>query len=165
MKEIRTISELSTALTPKISAILDSVARDVKSEIDDTLGEYYREYTPIYYNRTDQLRDCCKIGKVTKQSNSVVVEVYLDIDSLEYRARGADPYKTVVAANSGLHGGFDPNNVSLGQVPWDIIRSNTGTPYGGGTQIWEKPMQRLLNDREIVALFKKHALSHGIKIK
>ena len=164
-KIIKNMNDLTKALEPKIKAILELVAEDVKQEIDNALGEYYDEYSPIYYSRTDQLRDCCKIGKTKMNGNRISIEVYLDIDSLNYRTKGADPYKTVVAANAGLHGGFDPSNTSAGQVPWDVISSNDGSRHGSGTQIWEEPMRELIDNGKLIEIFKKHAKSRGLNIK
>lgn len=162
---IKNMNDLAKVLEPKIKATLELVAEDVKKEIDDALDEYYSEYSPIYYSRTDQLRDCCKIGKTKMNGNKISIEVYLDVDSLNYRTKGADPYKTVVAANAGLHGGFDPSNISSGQVPWDVISSNDGSRHGGGTQIWEEPMQELIDNGKLVEIFKKHAKARGLNIK
>ena len=162
---IKNLKELSKALEPKIKATLELVADDVKQEINDALGEYYDEYSPIYYSRTDQLRDCCKIGKMKMNGNKISIEIYLDADSLNYRTKGADPYKSLVSANSGLHGGFDPSNTSAGQVPWDVISSNDGSRHGSGTQIWEEPMQELIDNGKLVELFKKHAKARGLNIK
>lgn len=164
-QKIKNMNDLVKALEPKIKATLELVAEDIKKEIDDALGEYYDEYSPIYYSRTDQLRDCCKIGKIKMNGNRISIEVYLDVDSLNYRTKGADPYKTLVSANSGLHGGFDPSNTSAGQVPWDVISLNDGSRHGSGTQIWEEPMQELIDNGKLVELFKKHAKARGLNIK
>ena len=149
-KTIRNMNDLSKALEPKINKILDAVAEDVKAVY----------YTP----RTDQLRNCCKISGIKKNGNKLNIEIYLDIDSLHYSTKGADPYKTVVAANAGLHGGWDINNMSSGQVPWSAISSNSGESYGSGTQIWEEPMRELFDEGKLIALFKKHAKTHGLNI-
>lgn len=164
-KTIKNMNDLAKALDQKIKATLELVAEDVKKEIDDTLDEYYTEYSPIYYSRTDQLRDCCKIGKTKMNGNRISIEVYLDVDSLNYRTKGADPYKTLVSANSSLHGGWNPSDTSSGQVPWSVISSNDGTSYGSGTQIWEEPMRELIDNGKLIELFKKHAKQRGLNIK
>ena len=164
-QKIKNLNDLAKALEPKIKATLEFVADDVKKEINDTLDEYYTEYSPIYYSRTEQMRDCCKIGKTKMNGNRISIEVYLDVDSLHYRTKGADPYKSLVSANSGLHGGFDPSNTSSGQVPWDVISSNNGSRHGSGTQIWEEPMQELIDNGKLVELFKKYAKARGLNIK
>lgn len=164
-QKIKYMNDLVKALEPKIKATLELVAEDVKKEIDDALDEYYTEYSPIYYSRTDQLRDCCKIGKAKLNRNKIRIEVYLDIDSLNYRTKGSDPYKSLVSANSGLHGGFDSSDTSAGQIPWNQISSNNGSRHGSGTQIWEEPMQELIDNGKLIELFKKHAKARGLNIK
>ncbi len=165
-KTIKNMSDLSKALEPKINKILDAVAEDVKAEIDTALNDYYDEYDPVYYTpRTDQLRNCCKISGIKQNGGKLNIEIYLDVDSLHYSTNGADPYKTVVAANAGLHGGWDVDNTSSGQVSWSAISSNSGEAYGAGTQIWEEPMRELFDNGKLIALFKKHAKAHGLNIK
>ena len=170
---IKNLGQFAKALEPKVIATLELVAQDVKAEIDDALQRYYDEYDPAFgklltswfYQRTDQLRNCCKIGKPKVVGNIISIEIYLDIDDLSYSAKGADPFKTVVAANAGLHGGFDIDDLSLGQVPWSAISNNDGTAYGSGTQIWEEPMQELFDGDKLITLFKKCAKARGLNLK
>lgn len=170
---IKNLNQLAKALEPKIIAILELVAEDVKQEVDDYLQQYYDEYDPsfgklltsFFYHRTDQLRNCCKI-RIPKISNGKIgIEVYLDIDSLNYSTPGADPYKTVVSANSGLHGGWDVSNLSSGQVSWSAISDNSGERWGSGTQIWEEPIRELIENRKLVTIFKKCAKQRGLNLK
>lgn len=170
---IKNLGQFAKALEPKITATLELVAEDVKSEIDKYLQKYYNEYDPserasfteLYYRRTEQLRNCCKIGKPVVNGNTISATVYLDIDSLKYNTPGADAYKTVVAANSSLHGGWDVSNLQSGQVSWATISGNTGESWGSGTQIWEEPMQELIDNRKLVTIFKKCARQRGLNIK
>lgn len=172
---IKNMGQFAKALESKVVATLELVADDVKKEVDKAIDEYYDEYDPTpysegrlafkqyWYRRTYQLRDCCKISKPKIVGNTVSIEVYLDIDSLQYEQRGADPYKTVVAANSGLHGGWDVSVME--QVPWSVISGNDGSSQGNGTQIWEEPMRELIDGGKLIALFKKHAKARGLNLK
>ena len=168
---IKNMGQFAKALEPKVVATLELVAEDVKKEIDEALEDYYDEYDPsirdsltsFYYHRTDQLKNCCKIGQPKINGNTISIEIYLDIDSLSYDTPGADPYKTVVAANSSLHGGWDV--LTMKQIPWSTISSNDGTSYGGGTQIWEEPIRELIDNGKLIALFKKCAKQHGLNLK
>ena len=172
---IKNIGQFAKALEPKVVATLELVAEDVKKEIDKAIDDYYDEYDPnpysegrlaykkYWYNRTYQLKDCCKIGKPKISGNTISIEIYLDIDSLQYDAPGADPYKTVVAANSSLHGGWDVSTME--QIPWSMISNNDGTSYGNGTQIWEEPIRELIDNGKLITLFKKCARQHGLNIK
>ena len=168
---IKNMGQFAKALEPKVVATLELVAEDVKKEIDKALQDYYDEYDPsvrasitsFYYHRTDQLKNCCKIGQPKVSGNTISIEVYLDIDSLSYDTKGADPYKTVVSANSSLHGGWDVSTME--QIPWSVISSNDGKSYGSGTQIWEDPMRELFDGGKLITLFKKHAKQRGLNIK
>ena len=168
---IKNLGQFAKALEPKVVATLELVAEDVKKEIDEALQRYYDEYDPTFgkmltswfYQRTDQLKNCCKIGKPKINGNTISIEIYLDIDSLSYNTPGADPYKTVVAANSGLHGGWDVSTME--QIPWSVISGNDGTSHGSGTQIWEEPIRELIDNGKLITLFKKCARQHGLNIK
>lgn len=169
---IKNMNDLKKALMSKINTTLELVAEDVKKEIDEYLQQYYDEYNPAegksmssyFYHRTEQLRNCCKIGETEIVNGTARIKVYLDIDSLNYTTPGADPYKTVVAANSGLHGGWNPSDISGGQIPWSTISSNDGTSYGTGTQIWEEPMNELIHNGKLISIFKKCAKQRGLNI-
>ena len=170
---IKNMGQFAKALESKVVATLELVAEDVKQEIDDVLQRYYDEYDPAFgklltswfYQRTDQLKNCCKIGKPKISGSTISIEIYLDIDSLDYNAKGADPYKTVVAANAGLHGGWDVSDLSLGQIPWSEISGNTGASFGSGTQIWEEPIRELFDDGKLITIFKKCAKQRGLNLK
>ena len=172
---IKNMGQFAKVLEPKVVATLELVAEDVKKEIDKALEDYYDEYDPMpydddailmktyWYYRTEQLLNCCRIGTPKISGNTISIEIYLDIDSLSYNTPGADPYKTVVAANSSLHGGWDVSTME--QIPWSVISSNDGTSYGSGTQIWEDPMRELFDGGKLITLFKKHAKQRGLNIK
>ena len=168
---IKNMGQFAKALEPKVVATLELVAEDVKKEIDEALQRYYDEYDPVFgkmltswfYQRTDQLKNCCKIGQPKISGNTISIEIYLDIDSLSYDTPGADPYKTIIAANSGLHGGWDVSTME--QIPWSVISGNDGTSHGSGTQIWEEPIRELIDNGKLVTLFKKCAKQRGLNLK
>lgn len=165
MQVINNLDQLAKILERKITAILELVVKDVKNEIDETLNEYCEEYSPIYYHRTDQLRNCCKIGSPKINNGEISINVYLDIDSLKYKTRGADSYKTVVAADAGLHGGWSVDDLSKGQVPWTDVGGNIGEKIGSGVQIWEEPMEEIIDNGKLISMFKKHAKERGLYLK
>ena len=170
---IKNLGQFAKALEPKIIATFELVAQDVKAEIDEALERYYAEYDPsvrqafstLWYDRTEQLKNCCKIGKPKVVGNTISMEIYLDIDSLDYDTKGADPFKTVVAANAGLHGGWDVSHFASGQVTWGSISDNDGSSWGSGTQIWEEPMQELFGNGKLAESFKRHAKARGLNLK
>ena len=170
---IKNMNQLAKALESKIESILNSVAEDVKHEIDYYLQAYYDEYDPAlgkslsswFYHRTDQLRNCCKIGIPKVSNGKIGIDVYLDVNSLNYTTPGADPYKSLVAGNAGLHGGWNPSYLVGGQVPWSAISGNTGDRFGSGTQIWGEPMRELIENGKLVTIFKQCAKQRGLNLK
>lgn len=170
---IKNLGQFAKALEPKIIATLEAVAEDTKQEIDDYLQAYYDEYDPafrkllisFFYQRTYQLKNCCKIGKPQISNGKISIEVYLDIDSLHYDTKGADAFKTVVAANAGLHGGWNISNLQSGQISWESISDNTGESFGSGTQIWEEPIRELIDNGKLVTIFKKYAKARGLNLR
>jgi len=169
---IKNLGQFAKALEPKIIATLELVAEDVKQEIDDYLQSYYDEYDPAwgksrshFYHRTYQLKNCCKIGNIHISNGNMSVEVYLDIDSLHYNSKGAVAYKTVRAANAGLHGGYDISDIQKGQIPWSAISNSNGKRFGSGTQIWKEPMRELIDNGKLVSIFKKCARQRGLNMK
>ena len=175
-KVIKNLGQFAEVLKPQVIATLELVAQDVKKEIDEALDRYYEEYDPdpddiyareykhFWYHRTDQLRDCCTIGKPRVVGNTISIDIYLDVDSLDYSVqRGADPYKTVVSANAGLHGGWDVSVME--QIPWGMISSNDGTAYGNGTQIWKEPIEELFTKGKLIESFKRNAKARGLNLK
>lgn len=172
---IKNLGQFAKALEPKVVATLKLVAQDVKAEIDKALQRYYDEYDPMpydddamlmktyWYYRTEQLLESCRIEKPVVSGNTISIEIYIDIDSLNYTSRGADPFKTVVAANAGLHGGWDVGEMV--QIPWENISDNTGKSWGTGTQIWEEPMEKLFTKGKLIDSFKRHAKARGLNIK
>ena len=172
-KMIKNLGQFAEVLKSQVITTLELVAQDVKKEIDEALQRYYDEYDPKLgkfigwwaYERTDQLKNCCKIGKPVIKGNTISIEIYLDIDSLNYEQKGADPFKTVVSANAGLHGGWDIDNFADGQIAWSAISGNDGSSWGSGTQIWEEPMQELFGNGKLIESFKRHAKARGLNLK
>lgn len=159
------MKELTEQVIRHIEGIIQAVAEDVQDDIQKALGEYYAEYDPKRYKRVDHLKKCCVISDPRKTKDGISIDVYLDINSLQYSTKGADPYKTVVAADVGLHGGWDVFNEEV--VPWDDIKhkpeQKTGSMYGG-TSIWTDPVDKMIQDGSIAKWFKQHALERGLKL-
>lgn len=163
----KNINELIKELQAELNKIIELIAQDVENEIDNALSIYYQEYHPKrYIPRTYQLRNCCHISAPKITGNSISIEVYLDISSLNYTQKGADPYKTVVAADVGLHGGYDITEEKI--IPWKEIdpasHSLTGSEYSG-TSIWTDPIEDMIKNRWIQEWFIEHARKRGLTIK
>ena len=162
----KNMNELVRDIQKYLNDLITLVAKDVEKEIDDALAEYYKEYHPKHYSRTNQLRNCLRMSKPQITGNNVSIQVYLDIDSLHYSTPGADEYKTVVAADVGLHGGWDVYNQEV--VPWEEINPATHGHLGGqysGTSIWTDPITEIIDKNKIEKWFLQHAKERGLNIK
>lgn len=168
---VNSASGLTKAIISQCEIMLNKVADKVKERVDQELETYYAEYSPeilygmqtFWYDRTNQLRNCCKISPIVKGLNNITVTIYLDIDSLNYSTPGADAFKTVVAADHGLHGGWIINHgVAVEQVPWDEISGDYGDIDGAG--IWSKPMKELLEGGKLRKYFLEEANKLGLNI-
>lgn len=167
---VKSLDQLTNVIIAKIEKLLDTVAEKVKERIDEELERYYDDYDPAwtsftrkyFYNRTYQLRNACKISPINKGLNEMSVEIYIDVNSLNYSTPGADPWKTVVAANSGLHGGWVINNGKADrQIPWEDL--NDDSNYGN-VRIWDTPMEELLDSRKLRDIFIDEAKKLGLNI-
>jgi hypothetical protein len=169
---------LSKAIISQCEIMLNKVAVKVKERVDLALEQYYDEYHPearseyttLYYHRTNQLRKCCKIKPIIKGLNNITVEIYLDVESLDYSAEGADHWKTVIAADAGLHGGFEfmnkknddgSNKEMFFQIPFSSL--NEDSDYKG-TRIWHDPMEELLNGGKLRQYFLEEARKLNLNI-
>ena len=170
---VKSLDQMTDIVILKIESILNKVADKVKARVDQELETYYAEYNPeimygmktFYYDRTNQLRDCCKIKPIKKSGNNISIEIYLDIESLNYSTVGADPYKTVMAANSGLHGGWIVHHgVATEQVPYSEL--GEGSNYGdvGGARIWANPMEEMFKGGKLREMFIKYAKESGLNL-
>jgi len=158
------------AVISKIEKLLDTVAKKVKERVDEEIEKYYNEYDPAWdterrywYNRTEQLRNSCKISPIKKGANSLSVEIYIDIDGLNYSTPGADPWKTVIAADTGsLHGGWViENGEAKYQVPFNQLNQYVDD---NGVRIWSNPMNALLDNHGLRDIFIEEARKLGLNI-
>jgi hypothetical protein len=163
---VNSTAGLTKAIISQVEVILGRIADKVKERVDQEFETYYSEYSPeilygmktFYYDRTNQLRNCCKISPVVKGLNNITVTVYLDIDSLNYSTPGADAWKTVVAADAGLHGGWVvKHGVAIEQIPWDSLNENSDFSDTDGARIWHNPMKELLEGGKLRKYFLEEA--------
>lgn len=175
---VTSTAQLSKAIISQFEIVLNKVSDKVKERVDQSLEQYYDEYHPeereqyttYFYHRTNQLRKCCKISPIIKGLNNITVEIYLDVDSLSYTNKGADPWKTVVSADAGLHGGWDfmnpknddgSNKDVFYQIPFSSL--NDDSDYEG-TRIWHDPMEELLKGGKLRRYFLEEAKKLGLNI-
>jgi len=163
----KNMADLIKNIRKQLDATILLVAQDVQEYIQKELDKYYSEYDPAkYIPRTHQLQNCCVVSQPQIINNSIKVDVYLDIESLHYITKGADPFKTVVSADYGLHGGWDIEDKHI--VPWEQISpQNTGDvdTGGNGTSIWTVPITEILTTKKIRQWFMEAAKKYGLPLR
>lgn len=101
--------------------VCEYAANEVYSAINYFLAQYYREYTPTSYIRSESfLRSAFKT--IAKRSgNRYVAEIGIDYESLD-DYENATGYEIVSWSNQGLHGNVD---VGTNTRVWDDAMSST----------------------------------------
>lgn len=144
--------ELEKFLLAKCKNVIVFAEEKVHQIIDDCLKQFYSEFTPDEYIRTEKLLHSLVKNGVRQVGNGFEAEVYFDIDSLNY-ATGVVPTKS-----------------GTGYATWDgetVLRvaMESSVPHGGyagGTAVWSESMTRLGN---IFELLKQELKKQGIPIK
>lgn len=111
-------AQLKAFLLPKIKAAVADVELEVYKVIDSALKQYYAEFEPEEYIRTNQLLHSLVKTRVVKVGNGYQAEVYFDAGMLNY-ITGPVPLKSgrtgwatwgaeevLNTAMNGSHGGY-----------------------------------------------------------
>lgn len=118
--------------------------------IREFIIEFYEDYDPILYERTEQLLNSLVKGDVYPSAKGYVADVYFDLSSLNY-VTGNQPTgeQVMAAAANGLHGAIGENLL--------YVHGNTGVG------VWKDPLQVL--DAEAIRILKDRLVEQGIPIK
>ena len=130
--------------------------------IERHLKQFYDEFDPSVYERTNQLLKSLVKSEIKQIGNEIVAEVYFDLDKLDYSIKY-------------LNGAFYKN--TFHREPWDkdndawvLENAMIGTyPHGGysyatgNTRIWIESMAELTN--KMYNILKKELTLAGIPIK
>jgi hypothetical protein len=103
--------------------LCDHMATELYEAINFFLNQYYSEWTPQFYTRTEEfLRSAFKTTpKIV--GNTVIAEIGIDYESL-YNYKDVTGFEVVSWANQGLHGGLD---VGTDTRVWDDTIESTIT--------------------------------------
>lgn len=151
----RNETELKNFLLQKCRNAVVQAEESVHRTIDNCLKQFYSEFSPDEYIRTQQLLHSLVKSGVKQVGNSFEAEVYFDVSSLNYQT------------------GEIPTQHGFGYATWDaetVLRvamtgDYGGKPHGGyatGTAILTESMNRLGN---IFELLKQELIAQGIPIK
>ena len=143
-------NELERFLYDKAYDALKNAQTVVYDIIQDYLQQFYADYDPVLYERTEQLLRSLVKGDIRPSTKGFVADVYFDLSSLNY-VTGNQPTgeQVMEAAAQGLHG-------AIGS---DLLYVHGDTGVG----IWNDPLQVL--DAEAIRILKDRLIEQGIPIK
>ena len=139
-------------------------ARDkVAMVINHFLTQYYKEFKPEVYVRTEQLLRSLIKSRVELTPNGWAAEVYFDLDALDYSTRVVPARFTGASSNNTYH----RDDWTKENDAWVLETAMTGEyPHGGwadGTAIWTESMKVL--SKQGIDLLKQELIKAGIPIK
>lgn len=149
-------TQLENYLLIKCRSAVIGVERQVYDAIDRCLKQFYAQFTPEEYIRTEQLLHSLVKTDVKKVGNSYVAEVYFDESSLNY----VTGYVQTQSGRTG-YAAWDTETI----LDVTMTGSYSGLPHGGyasGTPIWTKSMAML---GDIYKLLKQELITLGVPIK
>lgn len=143
-------SELKKFLLEKCKIAITNAEEKIYIVINGALKQYYSEFTPDEYIRTQKLFHSLVKSNVKKVGNGYEVEVYFDESQLNYQT------------------GVVPTQHGTGYATWgaeEVLDTAMNGSHGGyidGIAIWGTS-KAIIGD--IYALIKKELIEQGIPIK
>ena len=145
-------AELKNFLLAKCQAAIVRAEEKVHRVIDGCLKQFYGEFSPDEYIRTQQLLHSLVKSGVKSTGNGFKAEVYFDVSALNYQT------------------GVIPTQHGTGYATWSgetvlKVAMESDMPHGGyasGTAVWTMSMNKLGN---IFELLKQELVAQGIPIK
>jgi hypothetical protein len=148
-------AQLKNFLLAKCKAAIVQAEEKVHRIIDDCLRQFYSEFSPDEYIRTQQLLHSLVRSGVKQIGNGFEAEVYFDVGALNYQT-GA-----IWTQHGSGYATWDAETVLRVAMTGDY----GGLPHGGyegGTAIWTESMNRLGN---VFELLKRELIMQGVPIK
>lgn len=157
---IKNEAQLEKMLMQKCRATVLAVEQKVHNIIDRCLRQFYAQFEPEEYKRTEQLLHSLVKGDVKKVGNGYEAEVYFDVSRLNYE-QGVMELK------------HTPEHGMYGWATWDgetVLRvaMESDVPHGGyakGTAIWTKSMSTIQTLGGVQKMIENELIAQGIPIK
>lgn len=152
-------AQLKKFLLSKCKAAVAGTEQKVHDIIDKCLKQFYAQFDPDEYIRTEQLLHSLVKGKVESDGkNGYKAEVYFDVDGLHYQT------------------GVVPTQHGTGYAVWDkdtildvaMTGSYSGLPHGGyakGTAIWTKSQATIATLGGVYEMLERELQAIGVPIK
>lgn len=162
----KSIKELENHILTKSEVAVKLAQEKAAMIINHFLTQFYNEFSPEWYIRTEQLlRSLVKSG-IRKTSNGWVAEVYFDSSALDYSTR-VIPSQLSHSDKIGNENTFHRKSWTDKNTAWVLETAMTGNlPHGGyadGTAIWTESMKVL--DKDGINILKEKLIQAGISVK
>lgn len=142
MAVYKTKSALVTAMKRALVQATNNMAEKIERKVIEENENYYGDYYPIPYKRTDMMRKSPKRTQASLAGNGASAEVYINSD-YEYPTGSWSGAEVLDSANKGLHG---------------------GKPLGSGNvRIWDNPMAE--SDAESYSMWAESLRAGGFNVK
>lgn len=153
----KSIEEFKNHILTKSEPAIRIAQDKITMIINHFLTQFYNEYDPTVYVRTEQLLRSLTKKRVVSTPNGWKAEVYFDIDALDYHIH-------TMKVKDKIYTYEDKNGWSNEQI---LDNTMTGSlPHGGaagGTAIWNESVKALNFDA--VDILKGELIKAGIPIK
>ena len=155
--------ELEKFLLNKCRVAVADTERKVHDIIDKCLKQFYAQFEPDEYIRTEQLLHSLVKSNVKKVKNGYEAEVYFEKENLNYQTGQIEIQSTASTGRMG-YAEWDKDTIL------DVVMtgSYSGLPHGGyakGTAIWTKSMNTINTLGGVYKLLEKELLAIGVPIK
>lgn len=145
--------QLKAFLLPKLQNAVTEAENKIYADIKSTLAQFYGEFTPAEYIRTNQLLHSLVKSNIKKTANGYEAEVYFDASMLNYE-------HDHILRKGGWYG----------SARWDggtvlDVAMESSVPHGGyatGTSVWSVSLEKI---GDVLALLEQKLRAQGIPIK
>lgn len=151
-----TPSQLKNHIMGHMKLAIQEMENEIHEVINQFLKQYYQEYEPIVYERTEQLLHSLVKSEIIQSGQGYVCHVYFDLEQIDYSYKyiNGKRYKNDTSKIGGTEG-----------IVRLAMESNTHGGYKASTNntaIWTESMDILNRDK--IAILKQCLLDNGIPI-
>lgn len=151
--------ELENFLLQKCKIAIIGTETKIHNIIDKCLKEFYAQFEPEEYIRTEQLLHSLVMSGVKKSGNGYEAEVYFDVDRLNY-PKG----ETELQSGRKGYANWDKDTIL------DVVMtgSYSGLPHGGyaeGTAIWSVSQNTIEILGGVYKMIEEELKAQGIPLK
>lgn len=151
--------QLEKFLLQKCKTAVAGTEQKVHNIIDKCLKQFYAQFDPDEYIRTEQLLHSLVKSEVKKVGNGYEAEVYFDKDALNY----ATGYMPTQSGRTG-YATWDTDTI----LDVTMTGSYSGLPHGGyvkGTAIWTKSQATIATLGGVYEMLERELKLIGVPVK